>query len=162
MDHKQYLPRDQPYKDLVNLVQFLLRQFFKAVEEDSFIIVHASVYDLRIFLVKFANYSCPTFQALYPKNRGHWKQFSSWKPEEKFIEREKKVATEVQVTQGYTWTEEMGIVIACLVEEEKTHLINWVKEVGLPDFPSSFLLSPGLVGTLGGNIPEEACHRRNR
>ena len=40
MDHKQYLPRDQPYKDLVNLIQFLLRQFFKAVEDDPFIIVH--------------------------------------------------------------------------------------------------------------------------
>ncbi|KAF9644412.1 timeless-domain-containing protein [Thelephora ganbajun] len=107
MDHKQYLPREQPYKDLVNLIQFLLRQFFKAVDDDPFIIVHA----------------------LYPKNRGHWKQFSSWKPEEKFIEREKKVAAEVQVTQGYTWTEEMGIVIACLVEDEKAHLIDWVKEI---------------------------------
>ena len=76
-----------------------------------------------------------TIQALYPKNRGHWKQFSSWKPEEKFVEREKKVAAEVQVTQGYTWTEEMGIVIACLVEDEKTHLINWVKEVTRQMFP---------------------------
>ena len=75
-------------------------------------------------------------QALYPKNRGHWKQFSSWKPEEKFIERERKVVAEVQVTQGYTWTEEMGIVIACLIEDEKTHLINWVKEVGSSVFPT--------------------------
>lgn len=80
-------------------------------------------------------------QALYPKNRGHWKQFSSWKPEEKFIERERKVVAEVQVTQGYTWTEEMGIVIACLIEDEKTHLINWVKEVGSSDFP----LEPSLI-----------------
>lgn len=66
-------------------------------------------------------------------NRGHWKQFSSWKPEEKFIERERKVVAEVQVTQGYTWTEEMGIVIACLIEDEKTHLINWIKEVNRLD-----------------------------
>jgi hypothetical protein len=70
------------------------------------------------------------------------------------------VAAEVQVTQGYTWTEEMGIVIACLVEDEKTHLINWVKEVSWPDFPPE-LLSHGLIGTLGGNIPEETYHRRN-
>jgi len=42
MDHKQYLPREQPYKDLVNLIQFLLRQFFKAVEDDSFIIIHVN------------------------------------------------------------------------------------------------------------------------
>jgi len=97
-------------------------------------------------------------QALYPKNRGYWKQFSSWKPEEKYIEREKKVAEEVQVTQGYTWTEEMGIVIACLVEDEKTHLVNWVKEVGLPDFLSLDLPSRGFTDTPWGNIPEETYH----
>lgn len=44
LDHKQYLPREQPYKDLTNLIQFLLRQFFKAAEEDSFIIVHVRTY----------------------------------------------------------------------------------------------------------------------
>lgn len=72
------------------------------------------------------------------------------------------MAAEVQVTQGYTWTEEMGIVIACLIEDEKTHLINWVKEVGLSEFPSSNLLSYGPIGTLRGNISEETHRRRNR
>ena len=159
MDHKQYLPREQPYKDLVNLVQFLLRQFFKAVEEDPFIIVHVSTYSLRSTLVLSSD--SPTIQALYPKNRGHWKQFSSWKPEEKFVERERQVAAEVQVTQGYTWTEEMGIVIACLVEDEKTHLINWVKEASLSNSTSSDLPSHILIGTLRGDIPEETYRGRN-
>jgi len=72
------------------------------------------------------------------------------------------VAAEVQVTQGYTWTEEMGIVIACLIEDEKTHLINWVKEVSLPDLPSSDLVSRSLKGTFRDNIPEEIHHRRDR
>ena len=44
MDHKQHLPRDQPYKDLVKLIQFLLRQFFKAAEEDPFIVVHVRTF----------------------------------------------------------------------------------------------------------------------
>lgn len=51
MDHKQYLPKDQPYKDLVHLIQFLLRQFFKAVEDDPFIIVHVSTCNLRLMVV---------------------------------------------------------------------------------------------------------------
>lgn len=51
MDHKQYLPRDQPYKDLVSLIQFLLRQFFKAVEDDPFVIVHVGAYNLPFILV---------------------------------------------------------------------------------------------------------------
>lgn len=71
------------------------------------------------------------------------------------------MAEEVQVTQGYTWTEEMGIVIACLVEDEKTHLVNWVKEVSLPDFLSLDLPSRGFADTLGSNISEETYHRRN-
>lgn len=94
-------------------------------------------------------------------NRGHWKQFSSWKPEEKFIEREKKVAAEVQVTKGYTWTEEMGIAIACLIEDEKTHLINWVKEVKRLDFhnfgspPHLFLqILAGVISQRRGLIEE--------
>lgn len=33
------LPKGQPYKDLVDLINFLLRKFFKAVEEDSFLVV---------------------------------------------------------------------------------------------------------------------------
>ena len=71
------------------------------------------------------------------------------------------MAAEVQVTQGYTWTEEMGIVIACLVEDEKTHLIDWVKEVSLSNFLSSELLSHSLVDTFRGNLPEETYHRGN-
>lgn len=71
------------------------------------------------------------------------------------------MAAEVQVTQGYTWAEEMGIVIACLVEDEKTHLIDWVKEVSLSNFLSSELLSYSLVGTFRGNLPEETYHRGN-
>lgn len=56
----------------------------------------------------------------------------------------------------------MGIAIACLVEDEKTHLIDWVKEVGLSDLPSLDLLLHNLIGALGDNIPEETYHRGNR
>jgi len=33
------LPREQPYKDLVGLINFVLRQFFKALSEDSFLAI---------------------------------------------------------------------------------------------------------------------------
>ena len=71
------------------------------------------------------------------------------------------MATEVQVTQGYSWTEEMGIVIACLVEDEKTHLINWAKEVS----PAAFLIIGAplkcFVGPFRGDIQQEAHNRGN-
>ena len=39
LEDQKSLPRDQPYKDLVNLMNFLVRKFFKAVAEDPFLIV---------------------------------------------------------------------------------------------------------------------------
>lgn len=37
-DQKSF-PKDQPYKDLVALINYVLRQFFKAVEADSFVLI---------------------------------------------------------------------------------------------------------------------------
>ena len=42
MAEEKTLPREQPYKDLTALINFVLRKFFKAVEEDSFLVVEAS------------------------------------------------------------------------------------------------------------------------
>lgn len=105
------LPKGQPYKDLVDLINFLLRKFFKAVEEDSFLVV----------------------EAFFPKNRGHWKQYSSWEPEKSIKEDrpldDNRFPPEVQVKKGYSWSEQLGIAIACLVEEGKQSLIDWVKQI---------------------------------
>ncbi|TFY67030.1 hypothetical protein EVJ58_g1892 [Rhodofomes roseus] len=107
------LPKDQPYKDLVNLIKYILRQFFKAVEEESFLVV----------------------QAFFPMNRGHWKEFSSWTPPEdkkggraETVE-ETRFPPDVQVKKGYSWSEQLGIAIACLVGEGKNELIEWVKQI---------------------------------
>ena len=40
-DQKSF-PKDQPYKDLVALINYILRQFFKAVEADSFVLIEVS------------------------------------------------------------------------------------------------------------------------
>ncbi|GBE89890.1 Topoisomerase 1-associated factor 1 [Sparassis crispa] len=102
------LPRDQAHKDLIVLINFILRKFFKAAAEDSF--------------------------AFFPKNRGHWKHLSSWESEEKTSRAERTVEDtrfppDVQVKKGYTWSEQLGVAIACLVEEGKMELIVWVKQI---------------------------------
>ncbi|KAK7682773.1 hypothetical protein QCA50_014156 [Cerrena zonata] len=103
------LPKDKSYKELVMLINFILRQFFKAVEGDSFLLV----------------------QAFFPKNRGQWKNFSSWEPEERPGRkgREPKALAELQVKSGFKWSEELAIAIAALLEEGKTSLIDWTKEI---------------------------------
>ncbi|PFH47597.1 hypothetical protein AMATHDRAFT_151707 [Amanita thiersii Skay4041] len=122
---KNSFPREQPYKDLINLVNFLLRQFFKAVEKDSFLVV----------------------EAFFPKNRGHWKQYSSWEPEIKSSRRNKPdegdehnhdensrgkgrpFSGEVRVKKGYSWSDQLGIAMASLTEAGNEHLVQWTKEI---------------------------------
>lgn len=36
---------------------------------------------------------------------------------------------EVQVKRGYSWSQQLGIAIACLVDKGEQKLIDWVKEV---------------------------------
>ena len=43
MSEKKTFPLEQPYKDLSALVTYILRQFFKHVEEDNFLLVEVIV-----------------------------------------------------------------------------------------------------------------------
>ncbi|KAJ7349333.1 timeless protein-domain-containing protein [Mycena albidolilacea] len=107
------LPRDQSHRDLVQLVNYILRKFFKALEEEPFLAV----------------------EAFFPKNRGQWKAYSSWEPPEKekaVRERtraEKPGAGEVQVKRGFSWSEQLAIVIAALVDEGNRLLVDWTKDI---------------------------------
>ncbi|KAH8102126.1 timeless protein-domain-containing protein [Cristinia sonorae] len=112
LSEQKSLPRDQAHKDLVALVNFILRKFFKAVEEDSFVAV----------------------QAFFPKTRGHWKELSSWEPEKKSGKggrtvEDTRFPPDVQVKKGYTWSQQLGIAMACLTKDGKQNLIDWVKEI---------------------------------
>lgn len=74
-------------------------------------------------------------------NRGHWKRFSSWKPtrhggdrtgegSEKGRAQTGAAATaEVRVKRGYSWSEQIGIAVAALVEDGQAGLVEWVKDV---------------------------------
>jgi replication fork protection complex subunit Tof1/Swi1 len=39
LDDQKSLPKDQAYNDLVKLVNFILRKFFNALEEETFLAV---------------------------------------------------------------------------------------------------------------------------
>ncbi|KAI6124102.1 timeless protein-domain-containing protein [Pisolithus croceorrhizus] len=113
LDDQRSLPKERPYKDLVQLLTFILRKFFKALDEEPFL----------------------AMEALYPMNRGHWKQYSSWEPEQKSgrireaTEDNRNFSTEVQVKKGYSWSEQIGIAVAALIEDGKTELVEWVKDI---------------------------------
>ncbi|KAG1814818.1 hypothetical protein EV424DRAFT_1413535 [Suillus variegatus] len=112
LDDQKSLPKDQSSKDLVKLVNFILHRFFKALQGELFLAV----------------------KAFFPKNRGHWKLYSSWEPErkgrhEREIVEDTRFPPEVQVKKGHSWSEQIRIAIAALVDDGKTELIEWVKDV---------------------------------
>lgn len=57
MDNKPFLPPGDAARDLIQLVTFISRKFFKRLQEDPFLMI----------------------EALMPKTRGRWKELSSWK-----------------------------------------------------------------------------------
>ncbi|CAE6369742.1 unnamed protein product [Rhizoctonia solani] len=109
------LPKDQPYKDLIQLINFILRKFFKNVQEHPLLLVEAS-------------YTLTSPTAFYPKNRGQWKAYSSYEPEVK--PKSKPAGTaEVGVKKGFKTSEQIGIAVACLAEEDNKLLVDWVIDI---------------------------------
>ncbi|CAE7152048.1 unnamed protein product, partial [Rhizoctonia solani] len=106
LKNQSSLPKDQPYKDLIQLINFILRKFFKNAQEHPLLLV----------------------EAFYPKNRGQWKAYSSYEPEVK--PKSKPAGTaEVGVKKGFKTSEQIGIAVACLVEEDSRLLIDWVIDI---------------------------------
>ena len=73
--HQKDLPRERPYMDLLHLINFVLRKFFKTMEEQPLLMLEVIM--LRSFSWLSSSHF---FQAFFPKNRGAWKQYSTWKP----------------------------------------------------------------------------------
>ncbi|GJE93432.1 timeless-domain-containing protein [Phanerochaete sordida] len=113
LDDEPALPREQPYRDLVALIHYVLRQFFKAAAADSFLVV----------------------EAFYPKNRGKWKALSSWAPPaaradpEKDTILENRWPAEVRVKKGFSAEQQLAIAVRILEEDGKREMIDWVKEI---------------------------------
>lgn len=94
------------------------------------------MYPGSIFAHVYACTDCtgPGCQAFFPKNRGHWKQYSSWEPEDrskkdKATVEDTRFPPDVQVKKGYSWSDQLGIVIAALVDAAQTGLVTWTKNV---------------------------------
>ncbi|KAI0265300.1 timeless protein-domain-containing protein [Gloeopeniophorella convolvens] len=135
-DQKSF-PKDQPYKDLVALINYVLRQFFKAVEADSFVLI----------------------EAFFPKTRGQWKKLSSWEPETKSKSAgsaidDTRFPPDVQVKKGFSWSEQLGIAMAALQEAGQGKLIEWVKEVRRPARNSGRAMTNASVKVLNAVIAQ--------
>ena len=94
------------------MITYISRQFFKSVQDDTFVLV----------------------EAFFPTNRGRWKRHSSWVPEEKEKASGKgtldtRFPQDVIVKKGYSWSEQVAIAMAALQEAGEEALIEWTKDV---------------------------------
>ena len=92
---------------------------------------------------------CALGWAFFPKNRGHWKQFSSREldavgPRPEGRPLDERFPQDLSVKKGYSPSEQMGIAIAALTEKGQMELIEWTKQVrgvacapSLPALPES-------------------------
>ena len=140
LDEQQSLPNGDASRDLLHLINFVLRKFFKRVADDPFVIV----------------------RALGPKSRGHWKELSSYKSDEESDDGmggqrsrikenvghfaiSEAILTPEQMAKGpielafkkskkLTWSQQMGIVVAMLVREGHEDWISWVIEVSCYEY----------------------------
>ncbi|KAL1947016.1 hypothetical protein VTO73DRAFT_13977 [Trametes versicolor] len=97
---------------LVALITFIRRKFFKAIAEDSFVIV----------------------EVFFPKNRGHWQQFSSIEldqvgPRPEGPRFDDCFPVDVTVKKGYSLSDQIGIAIAAPVEKDQRNLVEWTKQI---------------------------------
>jgi replication fork protection complex subunit Tof1/Swi1 len=97
------------------MITFVLRKFFKKVQEDPFLII----------------------EALTPKTKGKWKSISSYQSDESDSDGpgagsgNKKTPAELEFVKkkNLSWSQQMEVVIGVLLKDGKQSLIEWIIEV---------------------------------
>ena len=150
IESKALLPNTDGARDLIQMITFILRKFFKKVQEDPFLIV----------------------EALTPKTRGTWKAISSYKSDESDSDggggggvRNKKDAAELEFVKkkNLSWSQQMEVVIGVLFKDGKQALVEWIVEVSLKlyDFPRYIYrpLTYGRISKLRWPLAPRSCYR---
>jgi len=104
-------------------------------------------------------------EALFPKNRGHWKQFSSWEPNQQLKDKttpDNRFPPDVEVKKGYSWSDQLGIVIAALVEASHEDLLRWTTEESHDRFFESILFDSCFTDSWSYHKSAHQTYRRSR
>lgn len=115
LEQKALLPKTDGARDLLQMITFVLRKFFKKVQEDPFLII----------------------EALTPKTKGKWKSISSYQSDESDSDgpgagsANKKTPAELDFVKkrNLSWSQQMEVVIGVLLKDGKQSLIEWIIEV---------------------------------
>lgn len=112
---KASLPSGDATRDLTQIITFVLRKFFKRVEEDPFLIV----------------------EAIMPKGRGAWKVVGGYITEPVTgLGSKKGGMTDLEFVKNkkLSWDDQMSVLVATLVDNGDEQLVEWVIDVSF-EFP---------------------------
>lgn len=118
LDVKASLPSTDSTRDLSQIITFILRKFFKRVQEDPFIII----------------------EAITPKGRGKWKAVGGYASEDdafgvsgKTGKGKKGEMTDLEFVKNKKLTqgEQMGVLVAMLIDSGDEQLVEWIIDVSL-------------------------------
>ena len=143
------MPRDPRYKELLALINFIVRQFLRKVQKQPMLLV-----EVRLHFNSF-NSSLIGISGLFPQKRramegifflsrsyrSIWvdgrkgklytfmfKNFVCWFIVQRYL------PDEVEVIGDYSWSEKLGIAMACLKENGDERLIEWTRSVSVEFF----------------------------
>ncbi|KAI9636791.1 topoisomerase 1-associated factor 1 [Dioszegia hungarica] len=119
LDVKASLPNSESSRDLTQIITFVLRKFFKRIQEDPFVIV----------------------EAIQPKSRGKWQAISGYasdgdagggKGGRGGGGKGKKggmADLEFVKNKKLSWGDQMSVIVSMLVENGDEQLVEWVIDV---------------------------------
>ncbi|KAG9047150.1 Topoisomerase 1-associated factor 1 [Tulasnella sp. UAMH 9824] len=109
------LPKETPYLDLCKLMRYVVKKFFKAVQEDSFLMIEA-------FFPIRASRKGLGGKSLAREDASSDEDVVVHKPGDRH-------GPQLYIKGKRPWSEELGIVIACMIDAGQMDLIDWTKEI---------------------------------
>ncbi|WWC91099.1 uncharacterized protein L201_006040 [Kwoniella dendrophila CBS 6074] len=120
LDLSHTLPKVESSKDLSQLINYVLRKFFKRITEDPFLII----------------------EAFGSKSRSKWKEISSYKSDgesddedgmngqrSRIKEKMGQAEIEFKKNKKLSWSQQMEITVGILLNENHKEWIEWIIEV---------------------------------
>lgn len=115
IDDRAYLPKTAPYKDLSKLITYILKKFFKAAQENPLIF-------LEIFYTHRKSSIDRIVHLLATDNED----------DEDNLPKKLRMPAELEIkkSKNYSWSQQVGIAVALLSNENRDDLITFIKDVG--------------------------------
>ncbi|KND02940.1 uncharacterized protein SPPG_02019 [Spizellomyces punctatus DAOM BR117] len=104
------LPSTKSHKELYGFIKYMLAKFFKKAAKNPVLLV----------------------EVLFPKTKADCQRIENGgklQTSEQLPSADKDLPVkEIEVKPGLTWSQEVQVAVALLLEKEETHLLEWVKE----------------------------------